>query len=76
MNNDLKIPDAIKAIKSLNAEAMNGQLQELEKAGLTPELKTKISSRFIELALKNPKWKISKALRKAGEYYHVKFTFD
>lgn len=62
--------------RGLNAEPIRDQLEELNKSGLTKELKDKISQRFMMLAMKNPTWKISRALRKAGEFYNVKFEFN
>lgn len=40
------------------------------------DVRDKINAKFKELQAKNPKWSINRTLRKAGEFYHVKFTFE
>ena len=45
-------------------------------AQIPQDVREKINAKFKELKAKNPKWTINRTLRKAGEFYKVKFTFE
>lgn len=50
------------------------QAKELMITDLAPELKEKIRAKFYELATKYPKMKRHRIMRKAGEFFHIKFV--
>lgn len=45
-------------------------------ANIPLDVREKINAKFKELKAKNPKWSINRTLRKAGEFYKVKFSFE
>lgn len=45
-------------------------------ANIPQDVREKINAKFKEIKSKNPKMKINRALRKAGEFYKIKFTFS
>lgn len=63
------------ARKVLQAQNEQKQLDEFMLSNLPADLKTKIAERYKELCIKHPEWKKHRAMRKAGEAYHIKFIF-
>lgn len=64
-----------KQIETARAAA-RAQDESLATADIPEETKIKIRDKFIELALKHPHMKRDRLMRKAGEAYHIKFSFE
>jgi hypothetical protein len=57
-------------------KAWHLQGQELTTADIPEDTKKLIAAEFMRLKKLHPNWKPSKAARKAGEKYNVKFMFE
>jgi hypothetical protein len=51
-------------------------LKDMGVANIPDATKKLIAAEYMRLCRKHPNWKAHKAMRKAGEKYSVKFTFD
>jgi hypothetical protein len=61
-------------VESEKDKTTKAQLAEMENALAIPaETKKLIAAEYLRLIQLHPKWKNSKAMRKAGEKYNVKF---
>ena len=52
------------------------QAEALELSDMPANTKKLIAAEYMRLRRIHPKWKVSKAMRKAGEKYNVKFEFE
>jgi hypothetical protein len=50
--------------------------KDLNAADIPADKKKLIAAEYMRLCRKHPNWKAHKAMRKAGEKYNVKFTFE
>ncbi len=52
------------------------QMKELELADMPADTKKLIAAEYMRLRKRHANWKVSKAMRKAGEKYSVKFIMN
>lgn len=74
LNIDNLIPPNME-LQREKAKASDLQLKELNAADISAETKKLIAGEYVRLRRLHPKWRVSKAMRKAGEKYSIKFVF-
>lgn len=64
-----------KQIETARAAA-KAQDESLSTADIPDETKKKIRDEFMKMAMNHPRWSRDKVMRKAGEKYNIKFSFE